>query len=41
MSSNIKLINPTEHKIQDNVGNLKTEKEKASDSHSEKRLSKD
>ena len=30
MSSNIPLNNPTEDKIQDNIGNLKTEKQKAS-----------
>ena len=41
MSSNIPLINPTEDKIQDDIGNLKTEKQKASDSYSEKPLSKD
>ena len=41
MSSNIPLINPTEDKIQDNIGNLQTEKQKASDSYSEKPLSKD
>ena len=41
MSSNITLINPTEDKIQDDIGNLQTEKQKASDSYSEKPLSKD
>ena len=41
MSSNIPLINPTEHKIQDDIDNLKIEKEKASDSYSEKPLRKD
>ena len=41
MSSNIPLINPTEDKIQDNIGNLQTEKQKASESYSEKTLSKD
>ena len=41
MSSNIPLINPTEDKIQDDIGNLQTEKQKASDSYSEKPLSKD
>ena len=41
MSSNIPLINPREDKIQDNIGNLKTEKQKASDSYFEKTLSKD
>ena len=40
MSSNIPLINPREDKIQDNIGNLKTEKQKASDSYSENPLSK-
>ena len=40
MSSNIPLINPTEDKIQDNIGNLQTEKQKASKSYSEKPLSK-
>ena len=40
MSSNIPLINPTEDKIRDDIGNLKTQKEKASDSYSEKPLSK-
>ena len=29
MSSNIPLIHPTEDKIQDNIGNLQTEKQKA------------
>ena len=28
MSSNIPLINPTEDKIQDDIGNLQTEKQK-------------
>ena len=41
MSFNILLINPTEDKIQDDIGNLKTEKQKASDSCSEKTLGKD
>ena len=41
MSSNIPLINQTEDKIQDDIGNFQTEKEKASDSYSEKPLSKD
>ena len=41
MSSNIPLINPTEDKIQDDNGNLQTEKQKASGSQSEKPLSKD
>ena len=41
MSSNILLVNTTEDKIQDDIGNLKTYKQKASDSYSEKLLSKD
>ena len=41
MSSNITLINPTEDKIQDDIGNFQTEKQKASGSYSEKNLSKD
>ena len=41
MSSNIPLINPTEDKIQDYIGNLQTEKPKASESYSEKLLCKD
>ena len=41
MSSNIPLINPTEDKIQEDKGNLQTEKQKASESYSEKPLSKD
>ena len=41
MSSDIPLINPTEDKIQDDIGNLQTEKQKASDSYSENTLSKD
>ena len=41
MSSNILLINSTEDKIEDDIGNLQTEKQKASDSYSEKPLSKD
>ena len=41
MSSNIPLINPTEDKIQDNIGNLQTEKQKSSESYSENLLSKD
>ena len=28
MSSNITLMNPTEDKIQDNIGNLQTDKQK-------------
>ena len=41
MSSNIPLINPTEDQIQGDIGNLKTDKQKASDSYFEKPLSKD
>ena len=41
MSSNIPSTNPIEDKIQDDIGNLQTEKEKASDSYYEKPLSKD
>ena len=41
MTSNITLINPTEDKIQDNIGSLQTEKQKSSGSYSEKPLSKD
>ena len=41
MSSNIPLINPIENKIQDGIGNLQTEKQKASGSYSEKPLSED
>ena len=41
MSSNIQLINPTEYKIQDDIGNLQTNKQKASYSYSEKPLIKD
>ena len=41
MSSNIQLINPTEDKIQDDIGNLQTNKQKASYSYSEKPLIKD
>ena len=41
MSSNIPLINPTDDKIQDNIGNLQTEKQKASESYYENPLSKD
>ena len=38
MSSNIPLINPTEDKIQDDIGNFQTEKQKASESYYEKPL---
>ena len=41
MSSNNPLINPIEDKIQDDIGNLQTEKQKPSESYSEKPLSKD
>ena len=41
MSSNIPLINTTEYKIQDDIGNLQTEKQKASDSYYGKPLIKD
>ena len=41
MYYNIQLINPTEGKIKDDIGNLQTEKQKASESYSEKPLSKD
>ena len=41
MSSNITLINPAEDKIQDDIGNLQTEKQKALESYYEKPLRKD
>ena len=41
MSSNIPLIKPTEDQIQDDIDNLKTDKQKASDSYFEKPLSED
>ena len=41
MSSNIPLIKPTEDQIKDNIGNLKIDKEKASDSYIEKPISED
>ena len=41
MSYNIPLINPKKDKIQDNIGNLQTEKQKSSESYSEQPLSKD
>ena len=41
MSFNIPLINQTEDKIQDDIGNLQTEKQKASELYSENPLSKD
>ena len=40
MYYNIPLINPAEDKIQDDIGNLQTERKKASESYSEKTLSK-
>ena len=39
MSSNILLINPTEDRIKDDVGNLKTDKQKVSDSYFENPIS--
>ena len=41
MSSNIPLIKPTEYQTRDDIGNFKTEKQKASDSYFEEPLSKD
>ena len=41
MSSNIPLMNPTEDKTKDNIGNFQTKKQKASESYSENPLSKD
>ena len=41
MSSNIPLINPAEDRTQDDIGNLQTEKQKASESYSDNLLSKD
>ena len=41
MSFNIPLMNPTEDKIQDNIGKLQTKKQKASESYYENPLSKD
>ena len=41
MSSKIPLINPTEDQMKDNIGDLKTDKQKASDSYFEKPISKD
>ena len=41
MSSNIPLIKPTEDQIQDDIGNLKTDKQKSSDSYFEKPISED
>ena len=41
MSSNIPLTKPTEDQIQDNIGNFKTDKQKASDSYFEKPISED
>ena len=39
MSSNILLIKPTEYQIQDDICNLKTNKQKASDSYFENPIS--
>ena len=41
MFSNIPLINPTGDKIQENIDNFQTEKQKASDPYYENPLSKD
>ena len=41
MSSNIPLINLTEDQIQDDIGNLKTDKQKVSYSYFEKLLKQD
>ena len=41
MSSDISLMNPKEDKIQDDIGNLQKNKNKASESYSENPLSKD
>ena len=41
MSSNISLIKPIEDQIQDYIGNLKTDKQKASDSYFGNPLIKD
>ena len=41
MSSNIPLINPIEDQFEDAIGNLKTDKQKASDSYFEKPISED
>ena len=41
MSSNIPSINPKEDQIKDAIGNLKIDKQKASDSYFEKPISKD
>ena len=41
MSSKIPLIKPTEDQIKDAIGNFKTDKQKASDSHFEKPISED
>ena len=41
MSSNITLIKPEDDQIQHNIGNLKTDKQKAPDSYVENTLSKD
>ena len=41
MSQNIPLIKPTEDKIQNDIAFLQTEKQKASESYSEKPFCKD
>ena len=41
MSSNIPLIKPTEDQIKDNIGNLKADKKKSTDSYFENPISKD
>ena len=41
MSSNIPLIKSKEDQIQEDIGNLKTDKQKASDSYIEDPLNKD
>ena len=41
MSSKIPLIKPTEDQIKDDIGNLKTDEHKASDSYFEKPISED
>ena len=41
MSSNIPLIQPKEYQIKDAIGNVKTDKQKLSDSDFEKSISED
>ena len=41
MYSDIQLINPIEDQIQDDIGNLKTDRQKASDSYFEKPIRED